>query len=301
MAALSSEEVFRRRWEVVEGWILVDRMGAAWLVKGYEHPDSGFIVQRYPHGRAKPISGGLAVSVHLDCTGRRVDVLRMDDIARAIDPALALKSAQLPGQLKELLDILRPSWVGLTGSRALGAASAASDYDLLMYDADASRIYGALRDLAEDGLVGECEPGIRASKVADTFDRREFELLHPIKLLDSCYRGVPYTIRILASDRSRPCSSRFSSLGWVAGLLEIEDAGEAYLTPSRYRARLLGLGEVVLYTWRTRYQELPVGRYFTVALVQRNEVERSTYLVPDIGGVLRPLALWRWQATARGR
>ena len=299
MSAQLPEDVLKRRWDVVEGWILVDRAGAVWLVKGYEHPDVGFVVQRYPHGR-RGSPRGLAVSMYLDCTGREVDVLRLADVARAVDPALALKSERLPGQLQELLDVLQPSWAGLTGSRALGLASATSDYDLLIYDADASRIYRALRDLAEDGLVGECEPDLRASKVADTFGRREFELLHPLKLLDSCYKGVPYTIRILASERSSPCSSRFSSLGWVEGLLEVEDASRAYLTPSRYGARLSGLGDVVLYTWRTRYQELPAGQYYVVALAQRNEDERSIYLVPDIGGVLRPAALWRRPVTARG-
>lgn len=268
-----------------EGWLLRDAVsGSYWVVKGYEHPSDRLIVVPY-----RASAGGPAVPEYLPCIGRTALTVRRD-LVEAIDPVKALRSASLPGEVHELLDRLGSQWAGLTGSYAINAQGPTSDVDLLVYSERASDLYGALRDLRADGLIGECNQEIRYLKEKDSFARSEFLLLHPLKLLDSCYKGVPYTLRILRAAEERPCSSRFTSLGFVTLRGSLKGL-EPYMTPARYVLSSSGVGEVYLVSWRTRYQELPDGVYLVRGLLQRDENMGSLYLVPDLGGYVRPVTV----------
>jgi len=269
-----------------EGWLLRDAVsGSYWVVKGYEHPSDRLIVVPY-----RASAGGPAVPEYLPCIGRTALTVRRD-LVEAIDPVRALRSASLPGEVHELLDRLGSQWAGLTGSYAINAQGPTSDVDLLVYSERASDLYGALRDLRADGLIGECNQEIRYLKEKDSFTRSEFLLLHPLKLLDSCYKGVPYTIRILRAVGERPCSSRFTSLGFITLRGSLKGL-EPYMTPARYVLSSSSIGEVYLLSWRTRYQELPDGVYLVRGLLQRDENMGSLYLVPDLGGYVRPVTIW---------
>jgi Uncharacterized protein conserved in archaea len=268
-----------------EGWLLRDAVsGSYWVVKGYEHPSDRLIVVPY-----RASAGGPAVPEYLPCIGRTALTVRRD-LVEAIDPVRALRSASLPGEVHELLDRLGSQWAGLTGSYAINAQEPTSDVDLLVYSERASDLYGALKDLRADGLIGECNQEIRYLKEKDSFARSEFLLLHPLKLLDSCYKGVPYTLRILRAAEERPCSSRFTSLGFVTLRGSLKGL-EPYMTPARYVLSSSGVGEVYLVSWRTRYQELPDGVYLVRGLLQRDENMGSLYLVPDLGGYVRPVTV----------
>ncbi len=268
-----------------EGWLLRDAVsGSYWVVKGYEHPSDRLIVVPY-----RASAGGPAIPEYLPCIGRTALTVRRD-LVEAIDPVRALRSASLPGEVHELLDRLGSQWAGLTGSYAINAQGPTSDVDLLVYSERASDLYGALRDLRADGLIGECNQEIRYLKEKDSFARSEFLLLHPLKLLDSCYKGVPYTLRILRAAEERPCSSRFTSLGFVTLRGSLKGL-EPYMTPARYVLSSSGVGEMYLVSWRTRYQELPDGVYLVRGLLQRDENMGSLYLVPDLGGYVRPVTV----------
>lgn len=286
----------RRRSVPFEGWLVKSPDGAAWIVKGYEHPDDGYIAAPYhnsvPWHSGNKSVGGISYR-YLDCVGREVFVIPRR-YGALIDPSDAMRSVVLPRSLAELLDLLSPEWVGITGSWALGTAKPSSDYDLLLYSNKPSELYGALKDLAQEGHIAECNRDVRYSKVKDSWSIRDFDLLHDFKLLDSCYKGVAYTLRLLRQIDERRCASFYRSLGWFEGVIYINDIGESFLVPARYRARL-GLAGPVAYilTWRTRYQELPPGRYLARGLLQASGPD--LYLVPDVWGYIRPLQVRPWK------
>ena len=255
------------------------------MVRGYEHPVEGLIVT--PYKAPADVMTSVERRVYLECVGRTVPVIGRGG-AEIVDPAEALKRATVPPQARELIDVIAPSWAGLTGSYALGLQRPDSDVDILVYSRRPHEAYRALADLREEGLVADCRQDLRYAKERDSFNYPEFSLLHPLKLLDSCFRGLPYTLRILRLAQERPCESRFTPLGWVAFVGEVR-GGEPYLTPAVYSVRPDAVGEVLMMTWRTRYQELPEGRYFISGLLQRDEVKGQLYVVPDLGGRVRPL------------
>ncbi len=282
-----------------EGWILIDATGKPWIVKGYEQPDEGYIVVNHRQRGGEPRSSSrhtAAVRAFLECVGREVYVLPRGAISRAIDPERAMKSVELPRRLMELLEILSPDWVGLTGSSALGLRSGLSDYDFLLYSGSPWRVYSALKDLAAEGKIKECINDVRYLKVRDSWSREDYDLLHPLKLLDSCYEDIPFTLRILREVSEKPCCSRFEALGWLEGPAVIHDIDESYLVPAMYDAYFDGVpGPLKLVTWRTRYQELPPGLYLVRGLVQKSLPGGELYVVPDIGGYIRPLQVWTRQ------
>lgn len=248
-----------------------------WLVKGYEHPEGAVIAVPYrtPWGARLDPAGfrRLAPIIqsrirYLPCIGREAPVVELRDIAWAPDPSAALKLVRLPSRIAFLLEALDPEWAGLTGSRLLGADGEGSDYDILVYPRDAASAVDALLGVWRRGLVEPCaRRGGRSSP------------------LDACAGGSGYTIRILRTLEPQPCRGVRPSMGWWSGFLEIVDAGvESFLVPARYTARAPGLGEIILETWRTRFQALPKGCYH--ARIELFLVGDSILGTPDLGGTL---------------
>ncbi len=259
----------------VDGWIVyTSEPPLFWLVKGYEHPWDGVVAVPYRlawGSRLEPssyLSAAPPWSLRLlPCIGRLAPVVPWGMVAAVLDPSAALKLHGLPPELGELLEHVGAEWAGLTGSRLTGHWGPGSDYDLLVLPSDPLGAVEALRGLAGEGLISGC-PGMRGS------------------LVDACYRGVPYTLRLLRTLSPRGCEGFTASLGLWRGLVELGDAGhEAYLVPARYPLRIPGVGEAVLETWRTRYQGLRPGCY--EASLELFEREGMVVASPDIAGGLR--------------
>ncbi|MGC9209689.1 MAG: nucleotidyltransferase domain-containing protein [Acidilobus sp.] len=277
-----------------EGWLAkVKGHDAIWMVRGYEHPSDGFIVTPY---RASATSGGLTPFVRVEflwCVGRSTYILERR-YAVLIDPVKALRTARVPDVIRDLIDQLGAEWVGLTGSYAIGLQRPDSDVDLLVYSRRPDEIYARLLDLRGSGLISDCDLEQRFRKERSSFTLKEFLTLHPLKVLDSCYKGVPYTLRLLRAIDETPCRSMFTPLGWLTAIGELKPL-EPYLTPATYIYNAEGGGEYVLLSWRTRYQELPPGRYLVRGLVQRDEINGLLYIVPDLEGYVKPLEVWARQ------
>lgn len=259
----------------VDGWIVYTAEPPLfWLIKGYHHPEHGFVAVPYRRldGRRLNPLDYIAASPQwllrfLPCIGRNVPVVPRNSIVRVLDPAAGLRVKPLPEPLAELLDHVGVEWAGITGSRLTGHESEDSDYDLLVLPAKPEEAVKTLVDLKADELISECR-GMRGT------------------IVDACYRGYPYTLRLLREVMPRGCTRFTAWLGWWKGLVEITLGGvEAYLVPAVYKAVLSGGTEAILYSWRTRYQGLEPGCY--EAVLELFEDGGNVVASPDIGGRLK--------------
>ena len=269
----------------VEGWIVRGLLGGVtiyWKVSGYTHPPGELIVTPYriqgrrvdpshrPPGASPRYMPCIGRTVHLEKTGSGVTVdpshilrLRMRDLAEA-RPRVA-----------ELLETINPEWAGLTGSWATLHETPQSDVDILAYHGDGWRIYKALEDLKEEGRITPC-PGKHKAAVPR---------IHGYQLLDACYRGERYTIRILETLQARGCTGYTTPLGWITARITIEEATAPHRVPALYQASIEGVGRLILETWHTRYQEIKPGIY--KAKLQLFHTPKGARASPDLGGWIR--------------
>jgi len=210
--------------------------------------------------------------------------MHKSDIIDCVNPRIALRMRwnRLPKVIRSIIERLDYEWIGLTGSWALGLEGPQSDVDLLVYG---NTVYDSILDLANRGLIKPCPP--RYDRVKEAFT----SMLYPLKLVEACWEGVRVTLRILRSITRLPCKRRIP-LGPFKAIVELIDIGESHLVPARYRVRVINLhhgprvSEVVLETWRTRYQELPPGLYKVAGDAWLEE--DSIIVSPDIGGSMAP-------------
>ena len=292
---------------MIDGWLVRSSLSGLqifWLVKGYHHTEDYVVVVPYRVDRHSKLVGSMSILKDyltwkiLDCIGWPVPVISRNNIDLVVNPftALQLRLSDLPSEIVELIDYLG-SEVGLTGSWALGFESPVSDVDLIIYG-NPSHVISVLKELRHYGRIRQCRPTkLIASKVGS----EEWMLDHyKARLLESCYRGVPYTIRILRSLNEAPCTERAYPLGVADNVIvEFKNCDESHLVPAVYKARVISQGyrakriiiqnEVTIETWRTRYQELPCGIYELLhprVTLKNNEVILSV----DPGGSLRPIS-----------
>ncbi|GAB6148346.1 hypothetical protein [Stetteria hydrogenophila] len=267
---------------MIDGWIVRAAWGgvdAYWVVKGYEHPEWGVVAVPYRvMGRRLPSRPDPALfpglEARLDCMGREVPVIPRRAVYAVVDPesALRLRLRDLPEPVRELVEHVEAE--GLTGSWAVAAERPGSDVDLITFNRGA---YEALRDLAAEGSLKPCP---REPKWGPKPPPRA-------GLLDACYKGVPFTLRILRRREPLPCTARRWLTRWHRGPVELRPTGEEFLVPARYDAYIPGLGWVTLETWHTRYQELPPGVY--EARLALYYVDGDGYVAsPDLHGGLEP-------------
>lgn len=277
----------------IEGWMIKVRawgLEEIWGVRGYTHPPSYLVATPYirGHSRLRPYDLSAAppwTLSFLPCIGREAPLLSEADVT-PIDPERALRERKdLWPEIIELIDVLSPEWVGLTGSWAVFMEGRGSDVDLLLFH-KTDLIVSALHDLREEGLLRRCAD--RYHKVSDKLSLDEYELLYSGKLMESCYKGRPYTIRALRTLEREPCESFTAPMGRYQGLVSILSSADGYAVPARYPAIIDGR-EVLVESWHTRYQELRVGTYIgSLDLFERRGV---IVAMPDIHGHLRPVRL----------
>ncbi len=264
-----------------------------YMVKGYTHTD-GYITAltyRLPNC-AKPTNP--ARLVYHPCLGSRVPALSRDKVLYKVQ---AGRQASLPprirGFLEEFSSLLGLEQAWVTGSHAIGCEGPSSDVDIIApYNPEAPR---ALRDLAEEGLISQCQAERVLSKRATqgpggvALDKARIGS----SLLDSCYKGVPYTLRLLTSLWEEPCRDPLVPLGRARLLVEVQ-GGSPYTVPARYEALVVKAlmwkwgrvpRRVWVESWRTRYQELAPGAYIIEGLARLGARSGRYTLWPDYGWI----------------
>ncbi|AFZ71064.1 hypothetical protein Calag_1355 [Caldisphaera lagunensis DSM 15908] len=282
-----------------EGWHIKTKHNnkeIIWIIKGYEHPKEGFISIPYRISGKRVNINEIYEEIkdyylYLDCVGKEVPVVKRNEILKYYDPKeIFIKNVNiLPKNIIELVEFLKVEYAGLVGSYLLGYQKKNSDVDLILYGNN-NEIYENLLQMKREGLIFNCID--RYDKVSDTMTRSEYELFAQRRVLDSCYKGIPYTIRILRQIYSEECRSIYKTLKSFKGEIEIYDNKENFLVPSIYLANSIDLGKVEIMTWHTRYMELPLGRYYIEGVVQLNVKDNRLIVVPDQGGRIDPIEIW---------
>ncbi|WP_292320545.1 hypothetical protein [Caldisphaera sp.] len=283
-----------------EGWhLLTNKNGKEiiWIVKGYEHPKEGFISIPYRISGNRIKSDEFSNYIpkeyyrYLDCVGRYVPVVKKDDILNYYDPKEMYfsKKNSLPEKINDLIKYLNPEYVGLIGSYAFGFQVKHSDVDLLLYGNN-REIYEKLIELRNSEFISNCIN--RYNKVSDTMSYNSYKILSELKVLDSCYMNIPYTIRILRQIYNKECVSNYKTLNIFKGEIEIYDNNENYLVPSIYLAYNENYGKIEIMTWHTRYSELPLGKYIIEGIIQLDLKRNKLIIVPDLGGRIDPIKIW---------
>lgn len=263
-----------------------------YMVRGYTHPPRYVIVEPYKNvnckGRPK------AYTKYIHCLGVTTTIVERRNVLRIISTprTLELLPTSFREPLEEFIEYLGIEWASLTGSFAVNCERQDSDVDLLaLYKPG---IWRALEDLYGDGLIRQCKtrhilekrsrgPGGEALSI----ERMEKSLT------DSCYKGIPYTLRLITSISDYPCYRPLIPLGFVDVVLSLRPIGEPITVPTRYLGKVVRVyrgvveerDEVVVETWRTRYQELGDGYYRVRGLLRMDSEGRSS-IWPDHGGVI---------------
>ncbi|MEB3844977.1 MAG: hypothetical protein LRS48_04775 [Desulfurococcales archaeon] len=285
----------------VDGCIVESSVNGAtglFLVKGYLHPIEGYIA--VPYGRGPLCFGG---GGHwegwrfIPCISRYAFILKINNIIKYFDPwrVYALRSKDLPEQIRRFIEILGPNKAGLTGSWAIGCETPEeSDVDIILYG-NPVNIKKKLLYLFKKGLIKQCNIDRIISKRKERTDIGIDELHIAGSLTESCFNGTSYTLRIITRTAPLPCEQT-QPLQWSMGRVEIR----GYLTtqsyasditvPARYRIEPLDHSVrntiIILETWRTRYQSLKPGEYIIRgdAFLARNG--SLTIVSPDINGCI---------------
>jgi predicted nucleotidyltransferase len=280
----------------VEGWIVETNLlglRELWVVRGYRHPHGYLVVSPYVMGgrRVKQYDWGSVpgwLLSYIPCIGRTAPLMPMGRVLRTVDPesVLRVRRNDLPPAVIELLDIMGPEWAGITGSWAVMGESPGSDVDLLVYG-NHWEMYRALLDLRSEGKVKPCMVAERYSKVMDKISWSSYSKLVEHRVLDSCYKGIPYTIRILRRLDVEPCEGMVARIGVYRGPFRVVEAVEPHLTPARYLVEIGGV-EVLMETWHTRFMELPKGLYrgYLELFYERGVTIASPDIVGSIEGPL---------------
>jgi len=258
------------------------------LAHGYEHPSWGVVASPYRSiGCGRPKQG--LGEILLPCMGRRVPVARRERILGVLRPGDAF--TRLPSLLREIIsdfvETLGAGWAGLTGSWAAGCGDRDSDVDILVSYGD--ELVGALRDMKSAGLISQCKKHLVKRKRRGRPDIGVDDEYIEESILDSCYRGIPYTLRPLTRLVQADCAKQRVPLGRVMVRAELA-AGERFRVPSRYPLHVLGSNRrlpgraIILESWRTRYQELTPGLYTIIGDLYYED--NLLLLTPDHGGMV---------------
>lgn len=254
------------------------------IVRGYRHPDGYIIVEPY-----RRLDCGRQLHLRkekIHCLGTLYYKLPKHRLVLH-DPneALAILKPRTRQLIEELASKIDAAYYGITGSQAIACASPVSDYDIVIYGVpddvgerlEKLRVKGLINQCKWDTIITKRRPRHPGDVALDTARIKK-------SLVDSCYRGLPYTLRILERLNEEACGEPLVPLGVYEGPATIVEAVDPYIVPARYIIELEGLGEAILETWRTRYQELAPARYI-IRVSLRLDGGRLT-ATPDHGGYI---------------
>ncbi|MCE4618949.1 MAG: nucleotidyltransferase domain-containing protein [Desulfurococcales archaeon] len=271
---------------------VVEGLPGYYMVRGYTHTPRYVIVEPYKNVNCK--GSPKAYTKYIHCLGVATTIIERGNVLRILSMprTLELLPRSFRGQLEEFIEYLGIEWAALTGSFAVNCERQDSDIDLLaLYKPG---VWRTLRDLYDDGLIRQCKtrhilekrsrgPGGEALSI----DRMEKSLT------DSCYKGIPYTLRLITSISDYPCYKPLIPLGFIDVELSLRPIGEPITVPTRYLGKVVRVyrgvveerNEIVVETWRTRYQELSDGYYRVRGLLRMDDKGRLT-IWPDHGGII---------------
>ncbi len=254
------------------------------FVRGYRHPEGYVIVEPYKRLNCAPPPP--TPREPIPCIGSGFHIVPRDRVLiHEPSEALALLDWEAREKIEELASKIDAAYYGITGSRAIACAGPGSDYDIIVYGVPGD-VGDRLERLRAKGVISQCKWASIASKRKPRHPRDV--AVDPVRvrssLLDSCYKGLPYTLRIIERINEEACGEPIAVVGVYEGPARILEAIDAYSVPARYLVELEGVGEAILETWRTRYQELAPGRYLVRATL-RIEGERQV-ATPDHGGYI---------------
>ena len=266
-----------------DGWLLFHG-DVILLAKGYEHPPGWVVVAPYRVNGArvdpasyKILSRGM-VEERLDCIGRIV-VLAPQSKVEPLNPVVAFRAARediisLSSGMMRLIHVLEGNGiVGITGSWAYGGESKDSDVDFIIKADDIEVLIDSLKKLGPKPCR---RPPVMLPRI------------NGFQILDACVDGVKYTIRVVESLHGRPCGGfRVTQLASRIMLhVTIREPIAPYSVPALYSGYSPGLGDIIVETWRTRYQELAPGEYHMVADLFYDHGRGMLVASPDIGGMV---------------
>ncbi len=280
----------------VSGWSIP----RYYMVRGYTHTEDYITVEPYRLFNCKR-HGIEPMHILHPCLGVVVSVIPRDSIVWRVPHGRQL---ELPGRIKRFLeefkDFLGLDDLWVTGSYAVACEGYSSDVDIIaLYD---DNVVKTLRDLASEGIVNQCqhERILMKRRVRGPAGAGLDRVKVDSSLLDSCFRGVPYTLRLLSTLWEEPCRNPLIPIGTVRVRVRIT-SGSPYTVPARYRGEVVELiegeqvsGEVTIESWRTRYQELSPGLYEVTGLARIASRSGRIIIWPDMDGVIRSVEGDAW-------
>jgi len=269
----------------IEAFMIRLSDGSTWAVKGCLHPEGRVVAvpKRGWWGRAKTMGASLGIVrryylhylVRLP-TGDTAPAVPYDEIDDVMEPSRKCPSGMLGRVCRALLSLLSDCGeCGVTGSLLSGEWVPESDVDIVCYGvSDPVRCLAAVSGSTEFSVFSRFA-SVEVASVAEGMPRATHEALISERLLQGLFMGVPYTLKFVDCSRD-PFIGADVVRAWRVPKLffEVVDDERRYFTPVTYGAWTDRLGEVTLYSLRTRWCELHSG---TVGLLR----DASVYELGD--------------------
>ena len=224
--------------------------------------------------------------------GRKVCVIQKDSIMRYYDP-YRYSSYRIPSLVKRFIELISNNLyngeVGLTGSHLLGCPSSGSDIDLIIATSDPQSDYESLLRLRSEGIIVQCRDYETTVNYRDKIEPEgnlsleSYLILARYKVLEGCYRGARYSIRMLNPFDTEWCRKRFHYISRTRLVAEVIPVSN-YTTPALYEVlNVKSNNHYYMATWRLRFSELPRNTYVIEGDLYIDD-NGTRWIIPDIGG-----------------
>jgi predicted nucleotidyltransferase len=233
-------------------------------------------------------------------------VVREEDVSTVYNP-FEYSIYRLPREVRSFIEYLRKvlnyTEIGVTGSYLLGCPRESSDIDLIIYGESLYNEYTLMRN--ELSKLNRCSDYlvkknyIEKISVDNSMDLVDYKEFFNNKILEGCYHGKLYSIRIIERGLGDiVCKRSYYNVGHSMIKGELKHLKQ-YTTPAIYTIQDEYSGySYNLMTWRIRYTELPEGFYE----IQGDTFVDSTgrlWIIPDHGGRVKRLYSSSWKSTER--
>lgn len=254
----------------IEGFMIRLIDGSVWAVKGCVHPVGRVVAvpRRGWWGKTKTMGRSLEIVkryyrhylMRLP-TGDEAPAVPHNDIVQVLTPSTRCPSGLVGKACRKLLDVLAGCGAcGVTGSILTGDWGPESDVDIACYGVD--DVERCLRKLVRSGgfrPFGDFA-SVEVSSVFEGIPRGAHESMISRRLLQGFFGDVPYTLKFVDCSADPFVGADVVSVHRVPRLFfEVVDDSRRYFTPVTYRAWTDRLGDVLLYSLRTRWCEMRAG------------------------------------------